>query len=173
MCVCVCCIFGWASLINILKVYDGLEICSGTALLSRCLRYGANFNIGAVDLEDWSGPSFKNPLDMTTSAGMAFLDSNQLPIVIKPQTSNLLAIYIYIYIYIHITVVGPNENLYANFFWEDFHGVRLQTKLQTIPPLCCMNLWLYLHIFAIHIYYIESILCGGHLSQAACCQGCC
>ncbi len=59
---------------SILEVYDGLEICSGKALLSRCLRFGANLKIGSVDLEDWGGDPIKNPLDMCSTAGFAFLD---------------------------------------------------------------------------------------------------
>ena len=63
-----------------------MEICSGKALLSRCLRFGADLRIGAVDLEDWSGESWKNPLDMTTPAGMASIDSTNYIALCLPWT---------------------------------------------------------------------------------------
>jgi len=63
-----------------LEAYDGLEICAGSALLSRCLRFGRGLNIAAFDILDWEGyaiprglPCTKNPLDLTTAAGMSFL----------------------------------------------------------------------------------------------------
>ena len=41
-------------------------------MLSRCLRYGRGLRIGAVDINDWPNGG-NNPLDLSTSAGMAFL----------------------------------------------------------------------------------------------------
>ena len=55
-------------------------MCSGEALLSRCLRYGANLRVAAFDVLDWKPyaeprglPGGHNPLDLGSSAGMAFL----------------------------------------------------------------------------------------------------
>ena len=62
------------------QVYDALEVCAGSALLSRCLRYGQGLSVGAFDIMDWESyavprgiPGNKNPLDLTTAAGMGSL----------------------------------------------------------------------------------------------------
>jgi len=62
------------------QVWDALEVCSGEALLSKCLRFGAGLNVAAFDVLDWEGfatkrgiPCKQNPLDMASTAGMAFL----------------------------------------------------------------------------------------------------
>lgn len=66
--------------INLDEVWDALEVCSGEALLSRCLRFGSGLRVAAFDIDDWGSfaqqrglPCHRNPLDMTTSAGMALL----------------------------------------------------------------------------------------------------
>ena len=61
-------------------MWDGAEVCCGSAMLSRCLRFGAGLNVAAFDIADW-GPyavrrglgGLNNPLDMSTAAGMASL----------------------------------------------------------------------------------------------------
>lgn len=62
------------------QTWDALEICCGKALLSRCLRYGSNLQVAAFDIDDWADyaerrglPGLRNPLDMASNAGMAFL----------------------------------------------------------------------------------------------------
>ena len=43
-------------------------------MLSRCLRYGRGLRVGGVDINDWPQDNYgHNPLDLATSAGMAFL----------------------------------------------------------------------------------------------------
>ena len=63
------------------QAWDAAEICSGSARLSRCLRYGRDLKVAAVDILDWAGyvddrpPLFgrreRNPLNILESAGMA------------------------------------------------------------------------------------------------------
>ena len=63
-----------------LKVFDGVEVCSGTGILSRVLRDGG-YRICNLDIIDWDD-YFKlhrpqtdgNPLDLLSAGGMALLD---------------------------------------------------------------------------------------------------
>lgn len=69
-------------------------------MLSRCLRYGRGLRVGAVDINDWpQDNSGNNPLDLATSAGMAFLAlSIYLSLYLFMQSFYFYK-YTYIYIY--------------------------------------------------------------------------
>ena len=55
-----------------LQAYDAAEVCSGEAMLSRCLRFGRGLRVAAIDINDWAPyfalrgrQTFKsNPLDL-------------------------------------------------------------------------------------------------------------
>ena len=63
------------------QVYDALEIFAGAASLSRCLGV-AGYRVGALELKFWDSfpedlpKSIRNPMDLCTPAGMAFLGCN-------------------------------------------------------------------------------------------------
>ena len=63
-----------------LQAFDGVEICSGTGILSRVLRDGG-YKVCNVDIVDWASyfelhkpRTSGNPLDLLTPAGMSLLD---------------------------------------------------------------------------------------------------
>lgn len=63
-----------------LKVFDGVEVCSGTGILSRVLRNGG-YRICNLDIIDWEDyfkyhrpQTVGNPLDLLSPGGMALLD---------------------------------------------------------------------------------------------------
>lgn len=65
-------------------MFHGVEVCSGTGILSRVLRDGG-YKVCNVDIIDWHD-YFKlhrpktsgNPLDLLSPGGMAFLDMHKL-----------------------------------------------------------------------------------------------
>lgn len=63
----------------LLEAFDGVEMCSGTGILSRVLRDGG-YKVCSVDILDWASyfqahkpQTTGNPLDLLSPAGMAFL----------------------------------------------------------------------------------------------------
>jgi len=63
-----------------LQAFDGVEVCSGTGILSRVLRDGG-YKVCNIDIIDWASyfelnqpQTSGNPLDLLTPAGMSLLD---------------------------------------------------------------------------------------------------
>ena len=75
-------------------------------MLSRCLRYGKGLRVGAVDILDWpSSYSGSNPLDLSTSAGMALLVIHVYSFIFGfPKLGFFQSKKIYIYIYIYTCI---------------------------------------------------------------------
>ena len=67
-----------------LQAFDGVEVCSGTGILSRVLRDGG-YKVCNMDIVDWASyfefhqpKTSGNPLDLLTPAGMSLLDGDQI-----------------------------------------------------------------------------------------------
>jgi methylase of polypeptide subunit release factors len=69
----------WCLALLLCQAFDGLEMCSGTGILSRILRDGG-YRVCSVDIVDWASyfeehqpQTTGNPLDLLSPAGMALL----------------------------------------------------------------------------------------------------
>ena len=68
----------WDMNVNMWQVWDAAEICCGSGMLTRILRFGG-YETASVDIQMWTSqvppppPTANNPLDLLQPSGFALL----------------------------------------------------------------------------------------------------